>query len=119
MKKSIFIVTIVLATFALQNCNTAKKSATTSPVANPTFTYSRDILPIVNMHCSPCHTGPTSKEVHLNQYDVAVKEVNDMIHMTSLSPDSPKFMPFKHKKPALSTEQIDMLKKWRDEGTPQ
>lgn len=117
MKKSIFIVTIIFATFALQNCNTAKKTAVT-PVANPTYTYSRDILPIVNMHCTPCHTGTTTKEVRLDQYDVAVKEVNDMIRLTSLSPTNPKFMPHKNKKPALSTEQIDMLKKWRDEGTP-
>lgn len=116
MKKIIGFLTLLALVIVMQNCNTSKKAKT--PAAAATTSFERDILPVVNNHCTPCHASPNGKVVHLDNYENASHEINKMIHLVKLPADDPDFMPFKHKKPALNAEQIAMLEKWRDEGMP-
>ena len=114
MKKVMILAVVIAGSLALQNCKTTQTAQV--PVSGATVSYQRDILPMMNNHCGPCHASPDGKIVHLDNYDNAKREIHSMIKLVSLPHDDPKFMPFKNKKPALSDTQIAMLKKWRDEG---
>lgn len=117
MKKLFFITLILSGAAVLQNCKSTKTAqAAKAPVQNATVSYERDILPIIQASCTPCHASPTGKVVHLDNYENASREINEIIKLVSLPQDAPNFMPFKNKKPALTAIQINLLKKWRDEN---
>jgi uncharacterized membrane protein len=116
MRKIFGVLTLIALVIVLQNCHTSKKASTST--ASATTSFERDILPVINNHCTPCHASPNGKVVHLDKYEGASHEINHMIKLVKLPADDPNFMPFKHKKPALTAEQIAMLEKWRDEGMP-
>jgi hypothetical protein len=102
----------------LQNCGPSKKATTTAPVA-ATFSYQKDIVPIMQTSCTPCHFPPDGRKEPLNSYDAVKNHVADVIERVKLPQDNMKFMPFKNKKPALSDSLINVLVQWKNQNMPQ
>ena len=123
MQKNKLIPLLVFALFAmvtLPNCKSTQKTTTTKTTpeakAVAAVSYERDVLPIINNHCSPCHVSPDGRKAHLDNYEGAKEHIREMIRMVKLAPTDPDFMPFKSKKAPLNAEQIATLEKWMAEG---
>ncbi len=110
---------LLFACVLLQNCTSSKKamkdeSASTN-VVKPTVFYEANILPIIQQSCMPCHSS-SSQGLHLDSYLGVKEEIDDVIYRISLPQNDPKFMPKNLKKPALTIDQINMIKKWKAEN---
>ena len=105
--------------------------AMASPLPNPVASFRNDILPILSEHCFQCH-GPDEKarkaKLRLDTKEGAF-EIKDGIaiiapgksqesalyrHIASSDPD--EIMPPPSLKRPLSNSQIEMLKRWIEEG---
>lgn len=117
MVRKHLIVLLVLA------CATSFALAAERPVS-----FNRDIKPIVAGKCYACH-GPDAKErqgdLRLDQADAAhasgaLKADSDgvvaiLARVTSSDPEM-RMPPAASKKPALSPEEVALIKRWVDEG---
>lgn len=110
-KISLTVIALFFVLF-LQNC----KSAKSAYVAPTSFTYTKDIAPILQTSCTPCHFPPEGKKEALNSYETVKANISEIIVSVKLPQDNKKFMPFKNKKPALTESQIAVLETWLKEG---
>ena len=103
--------------FALQFCSTAK-SATGKKDTGPVvaYTYSKDVAPIMQARCTPCHFPDGGKKKFLDTHAAVSANIDDILRRVQLPMDSTAFMPFKSKKPALSDSLIQVLKVWKENG---
>ena len=118
-KLSLFAALLSLITFSF--CSSSKKvSSTTSnePAVMPSFTYEKDVAPMVLASCSPCHFPETGKKKLLDTYDATVNNIDDILIRVQLPIENDEYMPFKSKKPAFTDRQIAVLKKWQSEKMP-
>lgn len=114
--KPFYIFMLLLLAFSLQFCKTSQKAVTKASI--PTVTYTKDISPIMSRSCAPCHFPETGKLKWLNTYEATRDNVNEILHRVQLPADDEAFMPFKHKKPALSVGEIQLLKAWMAQRMP-
>jgi hypothetical protein len=115
MRKTVLLIGgVFIAVLFLQNCKSAKNTY----VAPVTFTYTKDIAPIMQTSCTPCHFPPEGKKEALNSYETVRNNIAEIIEMVQLPKDNHKFMPFKSKKTPLTESQIAMLITWQKEGMP-
>lgn len=93
-------------------------TATEKPApAVPKVTYAADISPLLQAKCTPCHyPAQNGKKEPLDSREAAQKHINDIIARVELPQDDVKFMPFKLKKPALTPDEINLLKNWARGG---
>ena len=83
----------------------------------PTVSYAADIVPIMSRSCSPCHyPAQGGKKEALDSYAAASKHAQDIIARVTLPQTDAKFMPYNLKKPALTAEEVALLKAWVDGG---
>lgn len=118
-KLSIFVALLSLITFSF--CSSGKKTTTAStnePNPKPAFTYEKDVAPIIMASCSPCHFPESGKVKHLDTYEAAAKNVEEILQRVQLPVDHEGYMPFKSKKPALTEREIAILKKWQEDKMP-
>ncbi len=116
--KHLFALLLCLA-FVAVACSpkTAPTSAEKSAPAVPKVTYAADISPLLLGKCTPCHyPAQNGKKEALDTYEAAQKHINDIIARVELPQDDAKFMPFKMKKPALTPDEIALLKNWARGG---
>lgn len=121
MKTTFSLLFVVCAIILFSNCTATKKTTGTSvnePMARPTFTYEKDVAPILQASCAPCHFPETGKKKPLDSYDAVSKNMDDILARVQLPIDHDGYMPFKSKKPALTQPQIELLKKWQQEKMP-
>jgi hypothetical protein len=98
------------------------------PAADPKpVDYSRDVQPILTLHCYACHgpdEGKRKGKFRLDVREAAVKKAvtpGDASHsalvtrVTSADPDR-VMPPLDSKKDRLSAAQIDVLRRWIDQG---
>ena len=114
-----FLALLSLITFSY--CSSSKKASSSTsnePVANPAFTYEKDIAPMMLASCSPCHFPESGKEKPLDTYEATAKNIDDILSRVQLPIDHEGYMPFKSKKPAFTDRQIAVLKKWQSEKMP-
>lgn len=112
MRKILFSATIIFLLVLLQNCKTAQ--ATPAKV-----TYTKDIVPIMQVSCTPCHFPPDGRKEPLNNYEAVKKHIAEVIERVKLPKDDPKFMPFKSKKPVLNDSLIAVLETWQKQNMPE
>ena len=111
MKRIIFL----LMSLGLIIVACSRKNAATTAV--PKITYTKDVLPILQASCSPCHfPAQGGKVASFDGYDATKIHIDQMLTRVQLDSLNPKFMPFKHKKPSLTSAQIDTLKRWGSDG---
>jgi hypothetical protein len=101
----------------LQNCGSSKKAATAT--AAVTVSYEKDIVPMMQSSCAPCHFPPDGKKEALNSYDAVKNHIDDVISRVKLPQEDMKFMPFKKMKPVLSDSMINVLVQWKNQNMPQ
>ena len=81
---------------------------------NPT-TYAADVLPLIQLKCSPCHLRSKGGiKTNFENYKTAKKNGVAMLERIQLPDGKKKYMPLKN--PRLSTEEIAVFKKWVDDG---
>lgn len=115
MKSFSLVIACVVLVLGLQNCLSSRKAKTkVAPI-----TYSSDIAPIMQAHCTPCHFPPDGKKEPLNSYAAVKENIADMITRVKLDPSDPHFMPWKSKKPPLSDSMINVLVQWQAKGMPE
>ncbi len=120
LSKLKFVVFVVVVSLSLQFCGTAKKAATDTSMKNAEsmVSYESHIQPIMVQSCTPCHFPDQGKKKFLDTYAATKSNIQDIIARVELPLDDPKYMPFKSKKPALTSEQVDLLKSWVAQGFP-
>ena len=119
MKKGhIITLATLLSALFLAYCTASRKAVETptSSTKKATVTYSANLMPLIESKCSPCHIPAKggNKEPFDNIENVR-GHIDEIIRRTQLDPSDSKFMP--RKKAPLSKEEIDMFKKWKEEGT--
>lgn len=112
MRKSLFFVAALFLVGFLQNCKSAKDKYV-KPVA---ITYTKDVAPIIQASCTPCHFPPEGKKVALNSHETVKDNIAEIIETVQLPKDNHRFMPFKSKKPPLTESQIAVLIAWQKDG---
>jgi hypothetical protein len=111
MKKLVLF--FFVAVFILFACS--RKHLPSSSV--PATSYESEVKPIIQNSCSPCHIPSKGGRVaNFDSYDSSKKYIAGMIERVTLNPSSPKFMPFKAKRPPLTIPEIQILKNWQAGG---
>ncbi|MFT3682038.1 MAG: hypothetical protein QM791_17315 [Ferruginibacter sp.] len=116
MRKIVIVLSATGLLLFLQNCSQSKKAQT---AAVATVSYEKDIMPIMQASCAPCHFPPGGRAEALNSYDAVKKHIGEVIERVKLPKEDIKFMPYKNKKPALSDSVINILVQWKDQNAPQ
>ena len=113
MKKIIVVVVGLFSLVVMQNCSSSKKLK-----APPVVSFDKDVVPILQARCTPCHFPPNGNKEPLNTYDAVKKNFANVIMRVKLSPTDGKFMPWKGKKPALNDSLINVLAQWAVQNMP-
>ncbi len=109
MKKILLALTLFLALIFVA-CS--KKA---SPGKVKMTTYETDVLPLIQVKCTPCHLPSKGGfKANFETYASAMKFGADMVVRIQRNPTDRGFMPFKHDK--LSEAEIAVFKKWVDGG---
>jgi hypothetical protein len=116
MRKILFLVVVLFSIVVFQNCKSAKANTVVEP---KTISYKKDITPILQTSCTPCHFPPEGKKEALDSYETVSANITEIIARVKLAPDDRKFMPFKSKKPALNDSLINVLVTWQKQNMPQ
>lgn len=82
------------------------------------MSYQRDIKPIIQRSCTPCHFPARGRKVMLNTHTAVVENIDEIMKRTQLSSLDEGFMPFKSKREPLSKEEIELFKMWIAENMP-
>ena len=118
MKKTIALLSLLVIVLiaACSKKSTSAKSVAEKP--KPTV-YTVNVLPLLQMNCSPCHfPSKGGFKADFENYESAVKFGPDMLVRIQLNPVERGFMPFKGTN-KLAAEDIAVIKKWVDEGMPE
>lgn len=114
MRKILFAVVVIFFVGFFQNCKSAKNTYK----APTTLTYSKDIVPILQTSCTPCHFPPEGRKEALNSYEAVRDNIAGIIKRVKLQHDNKKFMPLRSKKPPLDDRLISVLETWQSQGMP-
>ena len=115
MIKRIFYVLFISMTMTLSFCTTTKRAVSSDAADKGAITYVAYIAPLMEQHCSPCHFPDGGKLEFLDTYKAVKNNIDNIIYKVGLPVGADGFMPFKSKV-ALSDDQIQLLKDWRDSG---
>ena len=121
-KKFVFGFAFTLVTILfLQNCGSTKSAASTEKyiTTGPDVSYVADVSPIMTKSCTPCHFPPDGKKEALDSYESVKANIDYILSRVQLPESDVRFMPFKNKKPSLTKEEIDVLKRWAGKGFAQ
>jgi hypothetical protein len=94
----------------------------TTPRAQGAVTFYRDVLPILQTHCQPCHRPGESAPFSLLTYRQAVRWAADIKDFTARR-RMPPWLPVEggpfHGERRLSDKDVATLAAWADGGTPE
>ena len=114
MKKTFIICCSIALIFAI-SCT--KKMASNKTVAKKesSVTYATGVKAILEAKCAPCHIpAKGGNKAPLDNYASSSRMIDDIIRRVELAPGTRGFMPMRN--PALPTEEIALLKKWKEDG---
>jgi hypothetical protein len=115
MKKTVTVLLCICLLAVLQNCGSSKK-ATSKKMA---ISFEKDVMPIMQASCTPCHFPPDGRKKPLNNYDAVKANIADIITRVKLPHDANGFMPWKSKKPPLTDSAVNVLVEWQKQNMPQ
>lgn len=118
MKKLKLTLLILPFSIVLINCNSTKKG-TEYTVVEKKLSYNKDIKPIIENSCTPCHIPPQGKKEPLENYTHVKENIASIIQRVKLPQDDRKFMPPRNKKPALNDSLVAVLVKWEQQDMPE
>lgn len=122
--KSFFtIAVLLLLTIPLQMCTVTKPTTTVEKeeiaILSSPVSYLVDIQPIMKEKCTPCHFPETGQKVMLDTYTATTENIAFILDRIQLPPDDPAYMPFRGKKPALTTEELQLFLSWASQEMPE
>ncbi|MFH4967878.1 hypothetical protein V8G61_06685 [Gaetbulibacter sp. M240] len=119
--KHLYLLGLLLLMVFLQYCKSKQTASTTfeaKTFENP-VTYNKDISPIMEQKCTPCHYPERGKKKLLDTYRATKNNIDDIIHRVQLAATEEDFMPFKSKKEPLTVAEIQLMKDWVSQGMPE
>lgn len=117
--KSIGVLSVLMVAMTSQFCTTTKQPTQKSAkIRGPVVSYTKDIKPVMLQSCTPCHFPDQGKKKMLDTYESTKANIEDILTRVQLPEDEIKYMPFKNKKPALTSEEIIKIKRWVAQGFP-
>lgn len=118
MEKKLITLFIFLAIF-LQYCKSAQTTSITKSKKNMVVvSYLKDVLPLMEKNCTPCHFPEFGKKKMLNTYETTKESINEILTRVQLPVNHEEFMPYKSKKPQLTSSEINLLKEWVKQNMP-
>lgn len=111
MKKLTLTAGAIAVLILFQYCSSTKKAAA-APVAKTS--YAKDVHPIIQSNCSPCHIQGKGKVTSLDNIASAKAEIDEIIERINKKPEDKGFMPLKH--PKLPDSTIAVFAKWKADG---
>ena len=117
--KSLLISALLLSLLLLTFCTSSKKIVSTPVAELPDIRYQKDIMPIMQAHCTPCHFPERGRKKMLDTYAAVKENIDDIIYRVGLPTDHEKFMPFKSKKQPLTDSLILVFKQWQQLKMPE
>ncbi len=115
-----YLAALLLCSITMLCCKSARKDANAAPIVKiPTVSYAKDIAPIMEQSCTPCHFPETGKKKMLNTYEATAENVYEIIDRIQLPASEIKSMPYKGKKPPLTPAEIKLFKDWAAQKMPQ
>ena len=97
-------------------CTTSRKARGGKNEAR--VSYTTDVAPVMQVHCTPCHFPDGGKMKFLDTYTAVSNSIDDILYRVQLPSDSTRFMPFKSKKEPLSDSLIQVFKLWKSQQMP-
>lgn len=118
MRKILFSVAVILIVVVLQGSMIAKADSyqTSDTIV---LTYKKDIVPIMQTSCTPCHFPPKGRKEPLDSYETVKNNISVIIERVKLPKDHRKFMPYESKKPVLNDSLIAVLETWQKQNMPE
>ncbi len=113
MKKTVTIASLLLSALVFQFCGSSKKATGAA-----TTSFNRDVMPMMQASCTPCHFPPDGHKEPLNTLEAVKANIDHVIERVKLPKEDRRFMPMMSKKTPLTPEQIALLEKWKEEGMP-
>jgi len=101
---------LLTAVLFFQFCSSGKKAAS----APPPVTFEKDILPVVQASCAPCHITGQGKKKSLDSYAASKEYADDIIARIQKNPGERGFMPMRN--PKLSDSTIALFTGWKKDG---
>ena len=117
--KNVLVVLTLFVALLFAAC--AKKSTpTTTAAAEPAkpkaTSFTKDLMPLIQMKCSPCHLpSKGGNKANFETFAGAQKFGAAMVSRIEMEPGQRGFMPFKSPT-KLSAEEIAVFKKWVSDG---
>ncbi len=113
------VLTVLMVAMISQFCTSTKQPTQESAkISGPVVSYATDIKPVMLQSCTPCHFPDQGKKKMLDTYESTKANIQDILTRVQLPEDEIKYMPFKSKKPALTSEEIMKIKRWVAQGFP-
>ena len=112
MKKIIFALPVLAVSLIFMNCHSSRKATASAPAAS---SFQKDLLPVIQQNCSPCHIPDKggNKKAYDNFANVH-SDIDEMIRRIELHPGERGFMPFRRQR--LEDSTIMVFKKWKQDG---
>ncbi len=101
-------------TMTLQSCKV--QNAGIFGKRNQVVSYEKDILPLMERSCTPCHFPEEGRVKMLDNYEATKANINGILYRVQLPSDDENFMPFKNKRAPFSAEEVELFKKWMEQG---
>lgn len=118
MKKIKFALLMLPFALLLMNCNSTKKGTEYTAIKKK-LSYNKDIKPIIETSCTPCHIPPQGKKEPLENYIHVKENIGSIIERVKLPQEDRKFMPPRNKKPALNDSLVAVLVRWEQQNMPE
>lgn len=108
---------MILFSFTMY-CTSAQSSTLTEAQlkSGDYVSYDKDLYPIMQRSCTPCHFPERGRKQMLDSYDNTKDFIKDIIARISLPEDNDKYMPFKKKRQGLSSDEVQLFKTWLAQG---
>lgn len=110
LKNALSLFLLIFIMSIMQFCKSSKNVTTnTNEIV---VSYTQNIAPLLAKSCTPCHFPERGKKKMLNTFGAVKDNIDEILMRVQLPESEKKYMPFRSKKPALTKEEIDLLKKW-------
>ena len=109
-KKLVILVLMIFIFSTFQFCKSSKSA--TQNKNEILVSYTQNIAPLLERSCTPCHFPEKGKKKMLNTFDTVKENIDDILTRVQLPVTNEDYMPFKSKKPALTIDEINLLKTW-------
>lgn len=81
--------------------------------------YAKDVAPIIQNSCTPCHFPPDGRKEALNTYEAMKENIDGVLKRIKLPHDDRKFMPKGKDALIVSDSLIVVLENWQKQNMPQ